>query len=487
MPVLTWKRALTLALALLAVCSIGYGAWVASWTFAGLGLVMLIMVVMLVAVGTYRRVGFGIQQAIEQRAALAQLTPQIAGLTQLAQQIDANMRSAAIRDMRPLVLGAFREVQDATVDLARGLDQMAAEISRIENAIRAVDAKASALAGTVDQGSVAVGGLTEALGATRKAFDTRVSELGQVLSGQLDDIGSLAETRFSSLDGLISDLYRRLVAFEQRNRELLEAHSERVVREVATPEEGLAKEVIGLLETQSERMERDVTRPIESLVKEIGGTRLRFDVLNDAIAMKRILEKFDLVAPAPLMSGWAIEPAAMEHLLDLVRRDQPRLIVECGSGVSTVWLALAAKQYGGRVIALEHQHQYAEQTRQDLVMHGLGAIAEVRDAPLEDVEVMGETQRWYAAIAWKSLRDIDLLLVDGPPKATGPHARYPAVPLLLSAFAPHATIVVDDVHRKEEREILALWNERLPGRLGVPVQMGQRTVSLRWNAQATSP
>ncbi|MGO3127390.1 MAG: class I SAM-dependent methyltransferase [Luteimonas sp.] len=484
MPVLTWKRALTLALALLAACCIGYGAWVASWTIAGSGLVMLTMVVMLVAVGTYRRVGFGIQQVIEQRAALAQLAPEIAGL---AQQIDANMRSAAIRDMRPLVLGAFREVQDATVDVAHGLDRMVAEISRIEHAIRAVDAKASALAGTVDQGGIAVGDLTEALGATRKAFDTRVSELGHALSGRLDDIGRLAETRLSSLEGLISDLDRRLVAFEQGSRELLEAHSERMEREVSTREGGLAKNVIGLLETQSERMERDVTRPIESLVKEIGGTRLRFDVLNDAIAMKRILEKFDLAAPAPLMSGWAIEPAAMEHLLELVCRDEPRLIVECGSGVSTVWLALAAKRYGGRVIALEHQHQYAEQTRQDLATHGLDAIAEVRDAPLEDVEVMGKMQRWYAAAAWKSLRDIDLLLVDGPPKATGLHARSPAVPLLFSAFAPHASIVVDDIHRREEREILALWNEHFPGRLGVPVQMGQRTVSLRWNVQATSP
>ena len=54
---------------------------------------------------------------------------------------------------------------------------------------------------------------------------------------------------------------------------------------------------------------------------------------------------------------------------------------------------------------------------------------------------------------------IDLLLVDGPPAyATGYGlARYPALPALHDRLAPGATVVLDDVERPGEQEVLRRW------------------------------
>jgi len=90
-------------------------------------------------------------------------------------------------------------------------------------------------------------------------------------------------------------------------------------------------------------------------------------------------------------------------------------------------------------------------------------VAEVRLAPLRSLRVDGEDYRWYDTAAVEDLDGIDLLLVDGPPAAVGPLARYPAVPRLESKLSPTATIILDDAARSDERQILMRWTENRVG------------------------
>ncbi|MGD6699309.1 hypothetical protein VWV08_22305, partial [Xanthomonas citri pv. citri] len=69
----------------------------------------------------------------------------------------------------------------------------------------------------------------------------------------------------------------------------------------------------------------------------------------------------------------------------------------------------------------------------------------------------------YDPSAVQDLKDIELLLVDGPPRASGPRARYPALPLLGTRLAPGARIVLDDVDRTEEQEAADAWLAETPG------------------------
>lgn len=163
----------------------------------------------------------------------------------------------------------------------------------------------------------------------------------------------------------------------------------------------------------------------------------------------------------PPMRGWAASPDVVGVLLEELRASSPKLIVECGSGVSTLFLALAAKQHSPqtRIVALDHDAEYAGKTRALLERHGVAEYAEVRHAPLVP-DVAGQT--WYDPQVAANLSDIDLLFVDGPPMTTGPLARKPALPVLWDQLSSHGIIVLDDMIRDDEQEIAAGWQSDHP-------------------------
>ncbi|WP_329274090.1 class I SAM-dependent methyltransferase [Streptomyces sp. NBC_00691] len=168
--------------------------------------------------------------------------------------------------------------------------------------------------------------------------------------------------------------------------------------------------------------------------------------------------------PIPPGDGWAAAPDLLLYLVEQTRFRRPSLVIEAGSGTSTLWLATAMRAFGipGRVVSLEHDAGYHERSAGEVERLGLGDIAQVRLAPLEQHTLHGESRPWYAQSAWKDLNGCGLLLVDGPPGLTTPLARYPAVPLLAGALTPNAVVVLDDYDRDEEKAIVARWAEQHP-------------------------
>ncbi len=180
------------------------------------------------------------------------------------------------------------------------------------------------------------------------------------------------------------------------------------------------------------------------------------------------LQNLNTLLPAsevlPATRGWAASPDLLVVLVDLVISERPSLVVECGSGASTLWLALAMRRFGidGRIIALDHDPVFGGKTRDLLARHDVRDLAEVRDAPLESFSLDGETYSWYARRAWEDLTGIDLLFVDGPPATTGHQARYPALPLLSGSLSPAATVVLDDLVVPDMQKVLRLWLDAYP-------------------------
>lgn len=180
-------------------------------------------------------------------------------------------------------------------------------------------------------------------------------------------------------------------------------------------------------------------------------------------ALLFINSTLDLRAPLPMLTRWAASPQLVCTLIELVREHEPTTVVEIGSGSSTLAMGYAIEEVGqGRVIALDHLAEYAEETKERIHRHHLGEWAEVRHAPLVDVDIDGETWPWYdLSVLGES--SIDLLFVDGPPHKTRPMARYPAVPMLASRLSNTAIVVLDDAHRSDEQAIAEQWLEHLPG------------------------
>ncbi|MBB6172654.1 hypothetical protein HNR23_002714 [Nocardiopsis mwathae] len=184
----------------------------------------------------------------------------------------------------------------------------------------------------------------------------------------------------------------------------------------------------------------------------------------------------DHLRPGPFMPplrGWAASPDVLRLLVRLIDERRPELVVECGSGSSSVWLGYALRKAGaGRLVALEHEERYAELSRELVAAHGLDAIVDVRHAPLTEwapdadpgANGVGASapQPWYDLKAVADLKEIGLVFVDGPPEATATQARYPAVPALLPHCAADAVIVLDDTVRRSERDLSDRWLAAFP-------------------------
>lgn len=212
-------------------------------------------------------------------------------------------------------------------------------------------------------------------------------------------------------------------------------------------------------------LDRDSKRTFDTLrqvradaQKEIKQTFRQLEALQN---LNAVLPPTDLLPPT---RGWAASPDLLTVLVDLVIAKRPSLVVECGSGASTLWIALAMRRFeiDGRIVSLEHDPVFGGKTRDFLARHKVLGLVELRDAPLESLTIDGENYPWYAKRAWEDLNGIDLLFVDGPPAAAGHQARYPGLPLLSESLSPAATIVLDDLILPDMQEVLRLWLDAYP-------------------------
>src|SRR3954447_9135319 len=171
-------------------------------------------------------------------------------------------------------------------------------------------------------------------------------------------------------------------------------------------------------------------------------------------------------ALAPLATGYApwnayaMRPAGLTAVLNDVVANTRRHVVECGGGVSTLFIARLLAQRGGRLMTIEDDAHWAQVLTSQLTAEGLDEHATVVHAPLTPTHLgwPGEDARWYstAVLDGAVTGPIDVLVVDGPSawaQATR-HVRYPALPYFQSRLAKEFTIILDDVARRGERDLL---------------------------------
>ena len=148
-------------------------------------------------------------------------------------------------------------------------------------------------------------------------------------------------------------------------------------------------------------------------------------------------------------------------LIDVMLTKKPKLVLECGSGISTIVTAYVLDRLGdGKVISLDHDSKFATVTRQHIEKHGLEHVAEVVYAPLTKLQLDQRDYIWYSVERLNTLQeDIDVLFVDGPPRHKEDLTRYPALPLLYSKLKKGGVVIMDDANRLMESKIIAKWRE----------------------------
>lgn len=164
-------------------------------------------------------------------------------------------------------------------------------------------------------------------------------------------------------------------------------------------------------------------------------------------------------------SEGAMRPSGLVDICNEIVLAKRRRILELGSGTSTVLLARLLRTTGGTLTAIEHDARWATWVAGQLAAEQLQDVARVVHVPLEPSPPEVGGLPWYAAEPLaQALADgaPDLLIVDGPPayRSGESLARLPAVPMLLDRLAPDAAIVLDDIARAGELEVLERWEHR---------------------------
>ena len=121
-------------------------------------------------------------------------------------------------------------------------------------------------------------------------------------------------------------------------------------------------------------------------------------------------------------------------------------ILECGSGLTTVLLAIYAGKRGIPVVSLEHVPEWHRTVSEALKRFELAS--QVKLAPLKHYDGFD----WYE-LPEKLPKNVKLVICDGPPGETF-GGRYGLLPVCRKFMADDCIILFDDVVRRKSRKSL---------------------------------
>lgn len=182
-------------------------------------------------------------------------------------------------------------------------------------------------------------------------------------------------------------------------------------------------------------------------------------------ALSWLQKRLTIKGQLPPLRGWATSPDVLLKLHTHIMDARPALVIEFGSGASTLVIADALKQNNyGKLISIEHSEFYGGQTHATLDAENLQKWVDLRIGDLEpwqeehlnpvDAE---KSSYWYPKSFLSDVSQVDLIWVDGPPGATCLFSRYPALPALADKITEATQVWMDDTVRQEEKDICEKW------------------------------
>ena len=160
--------------------------------------------------------------------------------------------------------------------------------------------------------------------------------------------------------------------------------------------------------------------------------------------------------------------ASFAVIVSLFRATSPQLIVEFGSGASTVRLAIAIPS--AKIVSIEHEATFYLQTRMLIEQSNARERINLQLCPLMNIWLHGQTFRSYSPPVLP--RRIDCLFIDGPSYFTR-RGREACLYYAYSHLSVGGVVVLDGLERSDERAIVQNWLARfLDGETGLLVPPG---------------
>jgi hypothetical protein len=193
--------------------------------------------------------------------------------------------------------------------------------------------------------------------------------------------------------------------------------------------------------------------------------RLQLDRVHDTNQVESIqwiYQQFEPKVAIPPMRVFAGSPDFIKVLLDKIQSEEPEVVLELGSGVSSIMISEYLFETGRSNVehfALDHLEKYSSATSKKI----RNPKSKILFAPLKEYIIDGKKWLWYDLDSLNQQlgeKKIDILIVDGPPMELQKLSRYPAFPLLSDKLSKEAIIILDDTIRKDEQKIIASWQNK---------------------------
>lgn len=237
------------------------------------------------------------------------------------------------------------------------------------------------------------------------------------------------------------------------------------------------KNYLSRLENKIDKLQDSISTNNESYIKELESSKLYMTekIFNSTTQLEKFmnLQNYFIHNYLPLeFHGWPLSPDISLELVNEIHNNDYDLIIEFGSGTSTILFSQIVKNNNTKtkILTFEHQEFYFNKTRNELESRGLLKNVDIKLAPLVEEEYSGSQYKYYDLKKYlKEYKKTNfpgnkkikiLMLVDGPPANTGKYARYPALLSVLKDFKGSSiNLYLDDYNRLEEQEVANLWRE----------------------------
>lgn len=172
-------------------------------------------------------------------------------------------------------------------------------------------------------------------------------------------------------------------------------------------------------------------------------------------------------------TGWSAKSEYLSAVVDeFSRTDGP--VLECGSGLSTIILAVLASVSGRVVWTLENSSEWAAKVSDELDCLGLESVR-ICTRPLKNYGPYS----WYDPPLEEMPDTFSLVVCDGPP-GSGHGGRFGMLPVMRDHLAPRLSILLDDTIRDDEKEIATRWSDVLGARVDI-MGADQQFATIRTN------
>ena len=383
---------------------------------------------------------------------------------------------------------SLKAAQQEVVDLRQAQDKSAAErqtlLSEIEHSKTELAEANTNLAQVQKEYQEAIESLTN----YKDWFQSRKKQ-AEEQGVKLNEL----QQQLDKLQGENQKLQQNL-ADAQKDKQELQAMYQRQ----SDSEARLEAKMTELFEVQADLVKQSVSALGQHVTRSFKDQRQH---LQSQAALAAYLE----TGVQPLSLGaWAIDAELATYLVQTLERESYDLIIEFGSGTSTLLLArvlakstdriserrveydYSERTEGSvyparsssphhdlpqRILSFEQDGEHFEQTSSMLKHEGLDSLVDLVLAPLVPTGLSGQqdtgTPLFYAceqklervAQLYEGRRAKILVLVDGPSSPQeNPLSREPALANLLQYFSAHQLdVLLDDYHREGEQRIAELW------------------------------